>query len=795
MSDQSIDLRREIPRVVAGATDSAVRVGRVWIDDGTLCLAIAPLSVVLEVAMASAGGRAYRNEGAYAFAYRAPGGSLSRDQMKHLDRAIVAVAPVLAAVEFDPRRDALASDLAGMPDFPTPYHRDHLRREMALPIETVEAYRRDGHVLVRRAIHPDVVRAAAPHLSGALERWWPEGLAPARERADAYARSFTQITDIGQKEPRVAVFSQARRVLAMAAQLMGVDAVRVFCEDWLIKEPGASITPWHQDAAVFPFDAEATITCWIPLAAVGEGEGLLRFARGAQRIGLADIENINDQSEREFTDIIRDHGFPVDDLPPVFPGDVSFHDGRTIHGAYENVGDTPRVALAIHCFADGATIKTPTTPKMREILDHAAPGAAPGDPAVSERWPRVYGKDGQDGNDPSPPEMPAIEVEGDAGDAFELEATNLEDGAPVHLFVSSGQIHRRPIVGARPLAPRGGFVTSGLVQSHGHVSYPHTREDAAGTEAWMNERRAEYAAIGVLTIRDMGAVDDAICRLVDVPGLPRVHGCGTMILRNADWPFTCTEPDGLVRACAARVEAGARWVKVFADFTDDYRGRENSGFTGTDEVSYPREVLAEAVRIVHGLGARVAAHAFTQAGAEVALAAGVDSIEHGWGLTEELVDRMADEGVAWAPLVGIATPMWRVAHRDRQPERAAWIEQVMERLARLLPRAEGRQVTVLAGTDLFPEVTVADEVAQLIELGLSPAAAVGAASWVARTYLGEPGLEDGAPADLVVFAEDPRRDPTVLLTPTHIFSAGQEVVPLVGHVRPSYRTFRQRQDH
>ncbi len=50
---------------------------------------------------------------------------------------------------------------------------------------------------------------------------------------------------------------------------------------------------------------------------------------------------------------------------------------------------------------------------------------------------------------------------------------------------------------------------------------------------------------------------------------------------------------------------------------------------------------------------------------------------------------------------------------------------------------------------------MAEEVERLISAGLPRAAAVGAASWTARAWLGLPGLTDGAPADLVVFDEDP----------------------------------------
>ena len=68
-------------------------------------------------------------------------------------------------------------------------------------------------------------------------------------------------------------------------------------------------------------------------------------------------------------------------------------------------------------------------------------------------------------------------------------------------------------------------------------------------------------------------------------------------------------------------------------------------------------------------------------------------------------------------------------------------------------------VRLLAGTDagMVPHGLIAEELRLLIEAGLEPQVALAAASWDARAYFGLPAIEDGAPADLVVFAEDPRR--------------------------------------
>src|SRR5690606_32804665 len=128
-------------------------------------------------------------------------------------------------------------------------------------------------------------------------------------------------------------------------------------------------------------------------------------------------------------------------------------------------------------------------------------------------------------------------------------------------------------------------------------------------------------------LRELGASSDAVISLGDAPGLPRVHAAGTCVLGSGAFTFDATPPERLVDTFLARAHAGARWVKVFADWTNDFGGKERPGFGDDDEVTYPLPVLEEAVAAAHALGVRVAAHCFTHAGAAVAVAAGVDSIE------------------------------------------------------------------------------------------------------------------------------------------------------------------------
>jgi imidazolonepropionase-like amidohydrolase len=217
----------------------------------------------------------------------------------------------------------------------------------------------------------------------------------------------------------------------------------------------------------------------------------------------------------------------------------------------------------------------------------------------------------------------------------------------------------------------------------------------------------------------------------------------------------------------AELAAGATWVKVVADFP----GPDGNWFAPI--VNYPPDALRALVVAVHAAGGRVAAHVSGPYVGEV-VQAGVDSIEHGPLIDEELLEQLARGGGAWTPtlwtVVGTIEPI-----AASQLPIAGYVQEVLARLRMLIPLAERMGVTVLAGSDEAPHGALTREVTRLREFGLSARAAIAAASTVARTYLGLPGLVDGAPADLVTFAVDPRERLDALAHPAAIIFDGRRI--------------------
>ncbi|TYB40034.1 amidohydrolase family protein [Actinomadura chibensis] len=328
-----------------------------------------------------------------------------------------------------------------------------------------------------------------------------------------------------------------------------------------------------------------------------------------------------------------------------------------------------------------------------------------------------------------------------------------------------------PPDGAEPLPGR--FVLPGLVDAHCHLSVgpgPGGRPRPL-TEGQARANLKAARAAGVAVVRDLGGPGGVALRLLADEDGAGLIACGRFLApRDRYFPgvYTPVASGDLVEAALAEVAAGARWVKLVGDFPPVGRGV----LRASDAVpTYPAADVRRLVAAVHGAGARVAAHTTTSHAGEL-IAAGVDSIEHGDGMSEADVASLAERGGAWTPTL-CATVAPPSGGEDAEGRRARLRRR--ERMAHLLRAARAAGVPILTGTDVVGGI--AEEVALLVELGLPPAEALAAASTAAAEFLGVPGgLRPGRPANLVCYAGDPRDDAAVLARPTAVVVAGRRIV-------------------
>jgi hypothetical protein len=276
---------------------------------------------------------------------------------------------------------------------------------------------------------------------------------------------------------------------------------------------------------------------------------------------------------------------------------------------------------------------------------------------------------------------------------------------------------------------------------------------------------------GTLLLRDAGSPSDTRW-IDDREDLPKIIRAGRHIARTRRYIRDFAheiEPDELVAYVGREAGRGDGWVKLVGDWIDRDLGDLSA--------CWPREAVEAAIAEAHRLGARVTAHCFAKDALQDLVEAGIDCVEHATGLTEDLIPLFASRGVAIVPtLVNIATfPALAAGGRDRFPNWSAHMLRLYERRYDTVRAAYDAGVPVYVGTDAGGSLAhglVAAEVAELVTAGIPAVEALSATAWGARRWLGRPGLEEGAPADFVVYETDPRADVRVLASPRRVVLNG-----------------------
>lgn len=344
-------------------------------------------------------------------------------------------------------------------------------------------------------------------------------------------------------------------------------------------------------------------------------------------------------------------------------------------------------------------------------------------------------------------------------------------GEAIEFWVDGGRISMSAVVGA-PTVTDGGWLIPGLVDAHNHVGI------APGLGVTTEQARAfayRDAAAGTLLIREVGSPVDTH-PLDDDPRCPRFLRAGKHIARPKrylrDYGIELDDPDSLADEVRRQAAAGDGWVKLVGDWIDRDAGDLAPLWT--------RAQLEAAVAAAHESGARITAHVFGYDALPDIIAAGVDSIEHGTGLTGDLVDQMIERDIALVPtLIQVENFPGIADGADRFPVYQANMRKLYAGAGAVYGAAREAGVRIYAGTDAGGFVEhgrIVDEVEALTGIGLSPLEALAAASTAARSWLGVDGLIDGARADFLVLDADPSADLTTLRRPTRIVCSGEDLI-------------------
>jgi imidazolonepropionase-like amidohydrolase len=361
----------------------------------------------------------------------------------------------------------------------------------------------------------------------------------------------------------------------------------------------------------------------------------------------------------------------------------------------------------------------------------------------------------------------SLATEPSGSGALHLRGMLLPSGEPGELWVRDGVVSAEPVAGARTVCD-GGYVVPGLVDAHCHVGLG--MQGVASLEEAAEQAATDRDA-GTLLIRDCAVpIDTRPLQARD--DLPRIIRAGRHLARPKryipGYAVEIDDPGLLAQAVQEQAAYGDGWVKLVGDWIDRAQGDLAP--------LWPDDVLAEAIAAAHAAGARVTAHVFGEDALPGLIAAGIDCIEHGTGLSGGTIDEMAARGIALVPtLINIETFPGIADGAHRYPRYAAHMRELHARVRDTVGSAFEAGVPIYAGTDAGGGIAhgrLIDEVEALRDVGLSGEQALAAASWAARDWLGVPGLVPGAPADLLVTRTDPRRDPDALRDPELLLLSG-----------------------
>jgi imidazolonepropionase-like amidohydrolase len=384
-------------------------------------------------------------------------------------------------------------------------------------------------------------------------------------------------------------------------------------------------------------------------------------------------------------------------------------------------------------------------------------------------------------------------------DAVQSDVLVLVQGDRIVAVGLRSQVASRVPANAQTIELGGATILPGLIDNHTHVLLQGDITSADYDEQLLKESipyraiRATAAARtslmnGFTTIRDLeteGAmyadvdVKTAIARGV-IPG-PRMFvstramsTTGTYPLLGYSWELKMPEgvqivdgPAEIQKAVREEAKYGADWIKFYADrkYYIGADGRLRSWVNFTDEE------LKMLVTEAHRLGKRVAAHAMGWDGIDAALRAGVNSIEHGDGLTDDLLDRMVAQKVYWCPTIFVGVYV--------APGRGGiWPKMVdLERVA--FGKALKKGVMISYGTDVGGFAWTenqAQEFAYMVRYGMTPMAAIKSATSVAADLLDQSDnfgtIEPGKLADIVAVKGDPIADISELTRVSFVMKAG-----------------------
>lgn len=227
-----------------------------------------------------------------------------------------------------------------------------------LSSDQLQQYQRDGFVHISGLLDPAEIDELKQAVLDTVTELGERRLAGTDEQKiagdDYYNKVFTQRLNLWKINATIKRYLQGPELGGMAAQLEGVDRMRVYLDQALIKEPFGNPTAWHLDNPYWAFHSRHATSVWIALEDATLQNGCLSFIPGSHRLATFDNVGIGNQLDALFTvypKMKETAPVPV----PMKAGDCSFHNGLVAHGAGANMTNGRRIAMTAAYMPEGST--------------------------------------------------------------------------------------------------------------------------------------------------------------------------------------------------------------------------------------------------------------------------------------------------------------------------------------------------------------------------------------------------------------------------------------------------------
>lgn len=261
-----------------------------------------------------------------------------------------------------------------------------------LSAEQISCYQADGFLLYPNFLSGEEVGELKAGVLRAVESMGKRKVAGDgtkwEEGESYYDKVFTQRLNLWLIDEAVKSYMLRPELGRMLCELEGIDGVRVWHDQALIKEPYGNPTAWHLDNPYWSFNSRNAISIWIALEDATFQNGCMYFVPGSHK--LAGYENVGIGSDLGGLFKVYPEMAKIDPVAaPMKEGDCSFHNGLAAHGAGANMTRGRRIAMTCAYMPRGSTFNG-----QRNILPEGYfKSLKPGDVLENEEWnPLVYAR-------------------------------------------------------------------------------------------------------------------------------------------------------------------------------------------------------------------------------------------------------------------------------------------------------------------------------------------------------------------------------------------------------------------